>query len=487
KEQEEIVGKEDPLSDGRCLCGLCVLETVTNVSDAVRHAPRRRKLLLFIGSRLIVQAGPRAPSADIGCSGRLADARRRLTDSLALSNLTVHSIDPGGLVNLGPQARAGAGGGKPGQDGPVLRRQALRVETTEQLEEYGSLRVLPELTGGRTVLNTNAPESAVPEIFRESDAYYVLGFEPDPSTRAGTAPRSIEVKVSRRDVTVHAQRRHVAERAEDRPASDASGSPGAVSLTGALSGLLPNAGRPLVLAAAAFAGDDPAKAIASISVDVGAFVPAAGGTVALDLALAAVDPGGTPVASARQTSTVVLPRSAAGRAPEAIVQTQLEVPPGEHEIRVAVSDPATGAIGSVFSPLSVPRFGSAALSMSDVVLSAEPATGVSSAVPGGQASATTRRTFNGEDRVRARLAVYQGTDRTAPILPVSIRARVLDLDGAAVRDHTLRLAETQFTNRRAACQIALDVERLPPGEYLLRLDAGAGEEAASRAVRFAVR
>ena len=31
----------DEGGDGRCLCGLCVLETVTRVSEAVRDAPRR--------------------------------------------------------------------------------------------------------------------------------------------------------------------------------------------------------------------------------------------------------------------------------------------------------------------------------------------------------------------------------------------------------------------------------------------------------------
>lgn len=118
KDAEAIpsMGKQDPLSDGRCLCGLCVLETVTRVSEALRDAPRRRKMLLFIGSSMIVQAPPRAPSADIGCEFRLRDARRALFDSLALSNLTVHSIDPGGLVNPGPQVRPGALGGQPGQN-----------------------------------------------------------------------------------------------------------------------------------------------------------------------------------------------------------------------------------------------------------------------------------------------------------------------------------------------------------------------------------
>ena len=35
---------------GECPCGVCSLEVMTNVADAVREVPHRRKMLLFIGS-----------------------------------------------------------------------------------------------------------------------------------------------------------------------------------------------------------------------------------------------------------------------------------------------------------------------------------------------------------------------------------------------------------------------------------------------------
>lgn len=54
-EAQEIptMGKLDPRNDGQCLCGLCVLETITRVADAVQNVPQRRKSLLFIGSNVI--------------------------------------------------------------------------------------------------------------------------------------------------------------------------------------------------------------------------------------------------------------------------------------------------------------------------------------------------------------------------------------------------------------------------------------------------
>jgi hypothetical protein len=44
-----------PIKDGRCLRGLCVLETPTTLAVAAREAPLRTKMVLFIGGRVIVQ------------------------------------------------------------------------------------------------------------------------------------------------------------------------------------------------------------------------------------------------------------------------------------------------------------------------------------------------------------------------------------------------------------------------------------------------
>jgi hypothetical protein len=56
------------LNDGRCQCGLCVLETITRVADAVQSSARRRKVLFFVGSDLLLQTADPAgsPSNDVG-------------------------------------------------------------------------------------------------------------------------------------------------------------------------------------------------------------------------------------------------------------------------------------------------------------------------------------------------------------------------------------------------------------------------------------
>ena len=51
------------LNDRRCQCGLCVPETIARVADAVQSTPRRRKVLFFIGSDLLLQAAGLADNA----------------------------------------------------------------------------------------------------------------------------------------------------------------------------------------------------------------------------------------------------------------------------------------------------------------------------------------------------------------------------------------------------------------------------------------
>ena len=65
------------INDGRCLCGICVLDTIARVADGVQSATSRRKVLFFIGSDLILQTAGSADSArqDVGCEKRLRDAR----------------------------------------------------------------------------------------------------------------------------------------------------------------------------------------------------------------------------------------------------------------------------------------------------------------------------------------------------------------------------------------------------------------------------
>jgi VWFA-related protein len=479
KEAEEIGGKPDPLQDGRCLCGLCVLETMTRVADAVRDVPRRRKVLLFIGTDIIWQSyRPAAERGqDPGCETPLKDARNALFTAVDRANLTVHAIDPQGLITVGPQTQ---GFSLNGQDKGSVSAQKMRLD--KQLDDMNrvlkgqqNIRQLPDRTGGRTITQRNDPETAVPEILRESMAYYVLAFERDASDRV-IKPRSIEVKVARRGVQVHAQRKYVPPAMPAASSSSSSALPS--STTDALSGVMPNASLPLRFAVSPTAGADK-NAIVRVDIDAGAFARADGTPARLDVAVLAVDRTGMPVASARQVSTITASAASAADPAEIIVPSQLELPAGDYGIRVAVADPELGKVASVFSDLTVADFANAHLAVSGVTIDVAARVGAAPAQ-------TTRRTFRRSEHVRARLQISQGTARTDEIAPVSMRVRIIDAQGKAVRDQSSTFGPQTFSDRRADCLVTIPIANLPAGEYLLNMEASLERERSGRAVRFAV-
>jgi hypothetical protein len=286
------------------------------------------------------------------------------------------------------------------------------------------------------------------------------------------------VKVGRKGLHAYAQRKYVALARQDA-SGVAPTSVATPSIEGALTQVLPSARVPLALALTAFASPDSAKAVVRVSVDAGAFAHADGAAVPLDVAVMAVDATGRTLASARQTSTISGGGATADGPREVYVASHLELAPGDYGIRVAVLDPASGKVASVFSDVTVPPFESAPLSLSGVnVELVRP--------PSATPAATTSRIFRRTDQVRAVMQIYQGTGRTEAIAPVAMRVQILDAKGTSLRDETLPLAEQAFTNRRADCVITLPLSKLPAGEYLLKLEASSGRHTSGRALRFGV-
>ena len=371
--------------------------------------------------------------------------------------------------------RSTAGVDRPSTADRATRLGQLQTELNESISNEQNLEVLPARTGGRTIVGRNNPEEVVPSIFRESEAYCVLGIERGFGDRPDE-PRSIEVKVARKGVRVYTQRKYVASQVAKSTARPPA------SIADAFDRLVPSAQRPLALGVTVSASPENAKGLIKLNVDARAFARADGTAVPLEIAVMAVDRTGRSVATAHQTSAVTVGGPATDRATTAAdvnVQSHLELDAGDYGVRVAVSDPATGTVASVFADVTVPKFHSAALSLSDIAVevATSPAT---SPVP------TTRRAFRRVDQVRAVIQIYQGTQRTDPLAPVSMRVQILNAKGTAVRDQSLPFTEKAFTNRRADAVMTLPVANLPPGEYLLRLDASTDRQTSGRALRFSV-
>lgn len=477
---------DDPegYESGDCYCRLCVPETIARLADTVRDVQGRRKTLLFIGTYFrsyenlqgtvsmqdagLARNGPQVarPAARPGiCSAPLKGARDKMVRATSLANLTIHALDP---VGLETESNSPLGGSIVGQ-----------------LERRDDLAVLADLTGGRAVLNTNAPEDHVPAVFAESQSYYLLGFAPADAKATGRLHK-IEVKVNRPGVSVRTRAGYYL--GETRP-------PGRMPTTvspdtaAALDGVLPRTDVPLRVMVAPFAMPGKAESAVAIVLGVRQEVPTdhSDRSGPVKVLAAAFDRNGRSVQSEEQTVAVTWHPDAAGNSSYEVV-SRLALKPGRYEVRVAL-DAAPSRRASVYTFVDVPDFAQQPLSLSGIVLAVSPA--VPSAPPDAFTNLlpvvpTARRDFVRTDRATAFVRVYQNAKNVA--LPATLTARIVDTSDRLVLNEGKSLtAEGFMGNRGADYRLDLPVERLEGGEYLLTIEAAQGKYTARRGMRFTVR
>ena len=309
----------DLVKTGDCVCGLCVLDAIDKTAEALASERTRHKVIFWIGSGIVIQERINAG----GMCDQLKDYRERAMRTLAASNVTFHAIDPSGLETLARTA------GSTNLD---------RVPSPGQhLERQADLGVFPAHTGGRTVLNTNNPESAVPAIFEESSSYYLLGFTPaDPGNV--TRRRRIEVRVGRPGVEVRARRAIYVPRPIAPPATD---------LERVVDGVLATPALPMRLSLSTTideSGSSQVEAVARVSSQA-----VAGTTAAQEPAtflIVVIDSRGQVVLNVRQ-------KAALAGSGEAEVAVTFPLKPGAYEVRAGVDVPTRPA-ASVYGHVTVP-------------------------------------------------------------------------------------------------------------------------------------
>lgn len=444
-----------------CFCGTCTLDRITEVAEALRDVRQRRKILFIIGSNLAVTGRG-------GCGAAIGNARTRALRAIGAANLTVHVFDPSGVRTLSANAAS---------------RTSARRGGLANLQRIGNLRILPDHTGGRAVAG-NTPEQALPEIFRESNSYYVLGFNP---AHSDGRFHDITVKVAGKKVILQARRGYVAAGAKVRsPAAAPKGIP--TSLFAAIAGLWPRTALPLSITAtpAAAIGLQAADVNVTISVEDAAGSPRAR---PVNVVVGAFDRNGQALAYAHGAATAAPRREPAGRVSYDLL-SHLELKPGRYEIRAAVEDIDAGVTGSVYSYVDVPNYWTEFLSLSGIFLAAdpqEPLALLSGPGPDWLAGMPTpRRDFTPADRVAAWFQIYQGIHR--PSMPGYLLAEIRDEHDTRVFHQETRMLATDIGDNRAITErIDLPVEALAPGEYLLNVEMRQGNASTRRDLRFRIK
>jgi VWFA-related protein len=421
---------------GACLRN-CVVMALRNIGDIFAPWPGARKTVMLIS--------PAEVAGDMEEYISQSDERSRMFAALQQANVNVYQFDPHGLVA-----------------GPRL------------LDKFGTFA---ENTGGRAVVNTNAPADFVPQVFRENSSYYLLGFRPADANRDGRFHKT-KVQVTRPGVHVRARAGYYA--ATDRPQSPAQRQMSAVDR--ALSGGLPTGDLPISLMLFPFATTDKAGAALAVVARLDRDAGIAPGTV-VDLTALAFNDKWKEVASV--TQRFMLPPASDRTHSQAA--TRLNLPPGRYEIRAAVKITADDRTGSVYGSITIPNFARDELSLSGIALerqSGGTATNddLTAVVPAGL---TTIRVFSKSERVAAAARVYQR--RGKPPGPVHVVTRIVDAESRTASTTEATLAPAAFDAHQASYRLDLPLDRLAAGEYLLTLDASTTTTSARRDLRFSVR
>ena len=346
------------------------------------------------------------------------------------------------------------------------------------------LETVAQTSGGRAIVNTNDLETGVAQIFRENSAYYLIGYRStrEPSDRS---VRRVTVKVDRSGVTAHTRNAYYDPRTQTRlpPA------PAPVGMWNALAGILPSPEIALQVSVSPFAlANRPETALAII---LGVRHPALGGDFGsrvedtLEVLTSAFTPEGNERRTARHTARVV-GRAGAGHDVQYDVLSQIDLPPGRYQLRLAVQSAALNKTGSIYYDVDVPDFRRDSLALSGVVLSASPAP---IAAPEGPltpllpVAPTTERVFTANSTVLAFCRIYQ--PGRGPLESVKVTTQVMDTANTVVRRVSAALEAAAFgTARTADYHLPLPLTDLGPGEYLLTIEASAGSRTTRRDIRF---
>lgn len=405
--------------------------TLGTLEDVVRSlAPLAgRKMMVLASDGFLVGLGTRNSQAyDL----------RRIVDAATRSGVVLYGVDTRGLAGM-----AGFDASSPWT--PVMGAPGVR-ESIERASEHAlrdAMHSLAEDTGGFLVAGSNDLVAGFKRIMADTEARYVLAYEPANSARDGKF-RKIEVKLpGRRGVRIRTRRgyfapddRHAPTVADLRAqAEKTTAARREADLQRGLSSLFPLRELPVRLSAD-FVRLPPAgsQVVVTAAIDLApvTFVEVGGKQeAALEVVAIVYDDKGE-VAANLQAERVAM--SLGTDRHRQVIQDGLRyqksapLPPGVYDVRLVVREESTGRLGSAAEWVEVPDVGAGKLSLSSLFLSsgvrpanADPAKGAA-AEQMREVQATKR--FRRGEALYFQLYVYNAARDAAGAADVVLQAQV---------------------------------------------------------------
>jgi VWFA-related protein len=315
----------------------------------------------------------------------LATPDTRLNDALPVvdhvidtanrGGVVMYAIDPRGLVNPSMAAfTAQRSQSDPSYTGTSMATVAPSsfLASRALFETQGSLEYLAGETGGFAVVSNNDLTGGLARIGADTRGYYLIGFDTAIPSGVRTEKDEVKIRVNRKDLRVRARRDRFGPADPDAPPPPPPADP---LLSAALSPF--TTGALDVRLTALFSHDETEGDVvrALVAVDPAgvtlAEAPGGGREGNLTLLVFALDTEGDVVGQAREDIAVRLDAGAYGRARQQGLRYAVRLPfkkAGGYQIRAAVRDERSQAIGAGAQFVEVPRVGKNRLALSGVVL-----------------------------------------------------------------------------------------------------------------------
>lgn len=460
-------------------------KTLRDAAGLLGSAAGRRKVFILIsegiGKDLSWVPQGQSPCLTEGGGSCYHDiAIQNMMQALQRANAVVYAVDPRGFVGLKDlvtecfPSPPGVGDADPCSSGVTDWDSVVRQ--AQQGLEYTT-----STTGGFAVTNTDDINGGVDRIIADLENYYVLGFYPTDSTKAGF--RELSVTVSRPGLIVRA-----------RPGYEVAGAPRVSGKTDALATLssepLPDAGLALRLFAVPLAsvtreslvaltievseprsgvensegrlGDDVQYAVLVVSTASGKPVMRIGNTVHLG-SKAPMD------ASSSSGVTYQMPM-------------MLSLNPGQYQLRASALSTQLRVGGSVYLDLAMPDFTKGPIAVSGLVIGyadgprvpqTEAPRTASRSGPNAFGSLPFAPTLDREFKPSDSLRVYAQVRNRSPG-PIDAAVSLIDQRNRAVITTSQQIASTP--DRIAQVTAILPLNGLTPGAYRICLTTKTGGE-----------
>ena len=172
------------------------INAIRYVMQGMRDLPGRKSMILFAEDINLSKMDSQRED--------LEDRLRRLGDEANRSSVVIHSIDPRGVVYIGPTVSDNLNG----RSGPEIAAM-IGARSFEYIASQDGMVMLAQRTGGLFFSGSNDLANPLRRAIDDGDGYYLLGYQPEDETfrpKAGIAKyHSISLRVKRPGLKVRSR------------------------------------------------------------------------------------------------------------------------------------------------------------------------------------------------------------------------------------------------------------------------------------------